>query len=786
MVNSKGKMKKVLGSVLAACISVSCFAGLTGCGNTVNTPPDNTDPVEQPEEVKVTEVTLELDKTTAKVGETVKATVKIRPSNATNKNFVISSADDTVAKVGEDGTSISCLKQGSVTIIARAKADPTKKAEVTLVVLGTDEQGRCANLFEAEEATLVPYGEGSGLRVEVVSDTRITGTGVVGSLSKGDRIIWGVDSDEDDKNASLTMKLMGPSGWVSYWDSIPYNFADWYTVKVNGKVIDTEDIHVEGTENKASAADYYAVKEVEIGSVSLNKGLNVITFSVSNRYDQTAVNQGEYKGNINCIGNVDSITVYSSKNLTFVKDTQEVADAEPDVNPSSLMLQAEADKTRVYESKDVPKVDVEGSFVEFKPDMNVMFGLKADRDMLVQFRLKVAAPYLNAHTPMTDVALNKMISLTVNGVQIDVSSLAVKGNDVIGGKENYTEVTTGWVNLAEGNNALTVFVKRNADYEYLGGLDCVGVSYFTGDIQAYLVEEPQPVSTLRLETEAETTKRVGYEALEEGASWLTLKDAIKVETDKYNNKLETTKVIYGIEAASDTYATLTMRFAAPLADDIAKEVTLGSLGDLWVNGKMVSTPNTIKCDGNFAEIEIEAQVSLRQGKNRIAWEPKNYTDNNFADLGRLDYVEVTSAAELSPYTVNFWTDRYTYFDDNNNEPIWVTCDKVSDSTPNNSWIAVYRADDSIESNQPGSLYWYYPAGSSWNSVPVALGEKTNILAQNPNSQRPLISGATGGFYVVVYMEKDSVNANGGYDVVDYITIGVWDDPDAGYGGYVNA
>ena len=175
---------------------------------------------------------------------------------------------------------------------------------------------------------------------------------------------------------------------------------------------------------------------------------------------------------------------------------------------------------------------------------------------------------------------------------------------------------------------------------------------------------------------------------------------------------------------------------------------------------------------------IEEQVELKAGKNRIVWEPQNYTGNEYAYFGALDYIEVTASADLTAYEVNMWTDRNTYFDDANNEPIYVTVDKVSESSPNTCWVGLYKEEDSVEENQPGSLYWYYPTNSAYNSDQVYyLNKPCDITRQNPNSERPLIGAETGGYYKIVYMEKDTTNANNGYDVTDVVHISVWNDPD---------
>ena len=758
--------------------------GVTGCTTTEK--PDDTDNpgITDNEKVEVSEISIELDKATAKVGDILTPTIKIRPTNATNKEYVLSSSDEEVAKI-EDGT-IHCLAEGSVFITARSKENPNKKGEVKLDVFGVDEEGRVENIFEAEEGNVIPSENGT-IRVEDVVDDRVSGTGVVGSLSKGDRIIWGINSSAKDDNALLKMRLMGPSGWLGYWDSIPYNFSDWYTIKINGKILDTESISVEGTEKQGSSADYYAMVDVELGQISLNEGLNTITFVCSNRFDQSTINQGIYNGTISCFGNVDRISVKSSKDLSYVANTTEVENADPDILYKSLKLEVESSTTRIYENKDNPLVDLgDKTSVEFKEKMNIMMGVNADSTIKAKLNLNIATPFESSLEKGNDVALKDILTLNINGKKVDIENITLKAGE-IDDRNTFNVVTTGWVEIPEGNNVISVVVNSDlSKYDFKGALDYVEIQSVSGALTPFLNEEPTPSTTYKFEAEANTTKRVGYPELSSGATYVEFIDAKKVQTDIYTNKLETTKIIYGIEASADTFVTISMNMATPYVDEntTIEDVGAGSIGDLWVNGTLISTPNTLKGNNkkgvkdNFTYFTIEEQVELKAGKNRIVWEPQNYTGNEYAYFGALDYIEVTASADLTAYEVNMWTDRNTYFDDANNEPIYVTVDKVSESSPNTCWVGLYKEEDSVEENQPGSLYWYYPTNSAYNSDQVYyLNKPCDITRQNPNSERPLIGAETGGYYKIVYMEKDTTNANNGYDVTDVVHISVWNDPD---------
>ena len=776
----KNKMPKLL-------IAASLLLGvgiLSSCDRTPSssTPTSTSQPVQSEEKIDVSELSLELSKVNAKVGETVTVNVKVKPSNATNKEFTLSSSDTTVAKIVDN--KIECLAKGTVTITARSKANPNKKSEAKLVVLGADEEGRYENIFEAEEANLVK-AENSSMGVEAVDDDRLSGTGVVGKISKGDRIIWGIEATENDNDAILKFKMMGPSGWLGMWDSIDYTFADFYTVKVNGKVINTENIHVEGTLNRGGSADYYNVKEVTIGKISLNKGLNVVTLVLSNRFDQTTISNENYNGTLSCLGNIDSMTILSKTNLTYKENTQEVANPEDDVILQNKKFEVEDSLTRIYKDEKNPQINISPkTTVDLEKGMIISYGFTASENTKAKLEFNINAPYKNNETKNEDVKLSDLVTITINKKQINIQNLTLKG-----GENNL--VYTDWLDLIKDTSyTLTINVKQNAEFEYLGSFDYMNISYLKGELTPFLASKPSTIKEYKFEAEASTTKRIGYDELSSEATFVEFKAPKKVQEETYNNKLETTKIIYGIESSEESFATVKMRVAAPYIDTntTMEDVSLGNIGDLWVNGKLISTPNTLKGNSlkgtkeNFTTVEIETQISLKAGKNRIAFEPQNYTDNEYTYLGGLDYIELSTSSTLTAYEVNMWADRNTYFDDANNEPIYVTCDKVNEANPNNCWIGLFRQEDSIEANNPGSIYYYYPTNTSYNSDKKSyLNEACDITKQNPNSQRPLISAETGGYYCIVYMEWDSRNSTNGYDITDIIYISVWNDP-ANYGG----
>lgn len=66
--------------------------------------------------IPVTAITLTISKT-MEVGQSIKATVAITPTNATDQSVAFKSSDTTIATVGTDGT-VKAIKPGAVTITA--------------------------------------------------------------------------------------------------------------------------------------------------------------------------------------------------------------------------------------------------------------------------------------------------------------------------------------------------------------------------------------------------------------------------------------------------------------------------------------------------------------------------------------------------------------------------------------------------------------------------------------------------------------------------------------------
>lgn len=87
--------------------------------------------------VNVTDIALTLDKTTVLVGETINASVKVLPDNATNKNYTITSSD--TAKLSVNGNVLTALKDGKVNVTVTSEdGNLTDTVEVTINPVDVD------------------------------------------------------------------------------------------------------------------------------------------------------------------------------------------------------------------------------------------------------------------------------------------------------------------------------------------------------------------------------------------------------------------------------------------------------------------------------------------------------------------------------------------------------------------------------------------------------------------------------------------------------------------------
>ena len=134
------------------------FAVLIGC------PPPGPDPT-QPggdDKIAVTSIKVTTDMPEMSPDISSKLTVEVQPSDASNKNVVWSSSDETILTVNEDGVVTALDKPGTVTVTAASVSDPSVKGTVSITVLDIRE---------------VVYRDGKAYRLGAYFDFLTTGTG---------------------------------------------------------------------------------------------------------------------------------------------------------------------------------------------------------------------------------------------------------------------------------------------------------------------------------------------------------------------------------------------------------------------------------------------------------------------------------------------------------------------------------------------------------------------------------------------------------------------------------
>ena len=85
--------------------------------------------------IAVTKLTLSVSSAEVSVGKTLTLSCTIEPTNATNKELVWSTSDETIATVDAQGV-VTGVKAGTVTITVTSKSDPSVKATCTVTVVG--------------------------------------------------------------------------------------------------------------------------------------------------------------------------------------------------------------------------------------------------------------------------------------------------------------------------------------------------------------------------------------------------------------------------------------------------------------------------------------------------------------------------------------------------------------------------------------------------------------------------------------------------------------------------
>ncbi len=104
-------------------------------GNSIPTEPSNP---EEPSDVPVENISINITNTTIRIGETVQLIAEILPENATNKKLIWSTDDEKIATVNQEGL-VTAISTGE-TMITVTTEDGDKEATCKIVVMENEEE----------------------------------------------------------------------------------------------------------------------------------------------------------------------------------------------------------------------------------------------------------------------------------------------------------------------------------------------------------------------------------------------------------------------------------------------------------------------------------------------------------------------------------------------------------------------------------------------------------------------------------------------------------------------
>ena len=209
-------LKLVVGGIIVVGIAIATYF-LIFAGN------DNPKQTEIPEKDPVSVESLSLNQTvlTLKVNENEALTVTVSPDNATNKNVVWSSSDESVATVNNG--IITAIKTGKVVITAKSVDDNNKLVQCRVTIdVATSPPSSPVYSFGRYDGKLVngiPDGQGTmyyTCRVQIAKHDRNTyyaeaGDIFVGTWGNGDIVNGNLyDSNNNQKAAILAGKRPNP------------------------------------------------------------------------------------------------------------------------------------------------------------------------------------------------------------------------------------------------------------------------------------------------------------------------------------------------------------------------------------------------------------------------------------------------------------------------------------------------------------------------------------------------------------------------------------------------
>lgn len=211
--------------------------------------------VETPGNINATELKLDKKEYELEIGQELKYNLSIYPSNATNKNYTITSKNPGILKI--DGTKITALKEGETTL--------TFKLENKLNQVGIySENKEVLTSVKVKVKKVVKNYEIDTSKL-IIDQNKIIKLGLETKLSSVKSLIklynnCSIIAKDINSNQLKDESYLGTGTTISIVDS-------------NSKVLVTYKVIIKGDVNgdaKATAADYVLIKNNIMGSIKLN------------------------------------------------------------------------------------------------------------------------------------------------------------------------------------------------------------------------------------------------------------------------------------------------------------------------------------------------------------------------------------------------------------------------------------------------------------------------------------------------------------------------------------
>lgn len=305
------------------------------------------------------------------VGESIKLTATVGPTDASNKNVVWSSSDTTVATISDTGV-VTGLKEGSVTITATA-ADG-QGAEGTATITVTPIKVKKINITGVEKinvgekttfsATVLPSAAGNKAVKWTSSDPTVAtvdeNTGEVTGVKKGNAVITATAQDGSNIKGSLQVYVIGSEAYEK-----AYIYAENHIVYV-GETVKVHFVPPSDVKVITSASWSIAGASDGTGTIAGNLTEATVTGDSEGTLDVSVYVTGTKNDNKPYMGNVTSARLITVKAADEKPEPVPVTDIEVSgpaavlagktITLTAAVTPEYADDTTVTWSTDNPEV----------------------------------------------------------------------------------------------------------------------------------------------------------------------------------------------------------------------------------------------------------------------------------------------------------------------------------------------------------------------------------------------------------------------------------------------